>query len=327
MRDPEAPAATVAPPANLAEATLTLNRSMPQNFWGGRMRVIRDIATFQAWRYFARTPIAFVPTMGALHSGHLSLIRQARSLQRDELSCTVVVSIFVNPLQFGEGEDFDHYPRPLEDDLALCAEAGVDIVFVPGVELVHDAKTQVVPPKTLTDRYCGISRPGHFTGVATIVQKFFNLVQPRVVLFGEKDAQQLAIIQRMVRDFNIPVEILPCPTVRDEDGLAMSSRNAYITGERDRRAALGLQGLLNYVAQCVQKAGELEAQPLLQEAVEAVTYAPDFPRERFKLDYIDAVDPVSFEPLAVIRPGARVLVAARIGDATRSVRLIDNQAI
>jgi len=189
------------------------------------MQRLETVAAARGFRRRHRDEtIALVPTMGALHRGHLALIAKAK-----ELEDRAVVSIFVNPLQFGPNEDFNRYPRTLEADLAACAELGVDAVFIPSVEEMYpqgqEHLVQVVPPESLTGFLCGKYRPGHFTGVATVVLKLFNIIQPDVAVFGEKDAQQLTVIKRMVRDLNLPVDIVGHPTLREESGLVMSSRN------------------------------------------------------------------------------------------------------
>ena len=184
------------------------------------------------WRA-AGLKVGLVPTMGALHEGHLSLIKKAKS-ECDK----VVVSVFVNPIQFGPSEDFDKYPRTLEADMALCDKEGVDVVFAPnaaemygGGRLSNDTLTYVCPPYFYVDKLCGKSRVGHFDGVCTVVMKLFNIVQPDYAFFGQKDAQQVIIIKKMVQDLNIPIEIIQCPIVREESGLALSSRNKYLSEE------------------------------------------------------------------------------------------------
>lgn len=195
--------------------------------------------------------IGFVPTMGALHIGHQSLIEKAKQ------ECdAVIVSIFVNPIQFGPNEDFNKYPRQLETDASLCSRCGVEYIFAPDDREMYPGKykTTVVPPEYYQNRLCGLSREGHFNGVATVVLKLFNIVQPDRAYFGEKDAQQLAIIKKMVQDLNIPVEIVGCPTIRETDGLAFSSRNQYLS-EDAREKALTLYKTLSYAKQ----SGDLDA--------------------------------------------------------------------
>lgn len=198
-------------------------------------KTITDVRTVVTFYQNAQESIGLVPTMGYLHTGHVSLIEKARK------SCDrVIVSIFVNPIQFGPNEDFNRYPRDLDRDLELCRDAGADLVFVPEVsDMYPTANLAYLDIRSLGEYLCGASRPGHFQGVLTVVAKLFNICQPDQAFFGEKDAQQLAIIRRMVSDFNFPVEIVPCPIIRESDGLAMSSRNVYLSAE-ERQAALSL---------------------------------------------------------------------------------------
>ena len=201
------------------------------------MRLFKTLAGLRSYLETARSgqKIGFVPTMGALHPGHCSLIRRARAE-----NTLVVVSIFVNPLQFAPTEDLDNYPQTLDADRRLCEQLGVDVLFTPSVETLGIDEhwlTQVVPPQPMLKVLCGNSRPGHFQGVTTIVLKFLSLIQPDRLYLGQKDAQQLAILQRMVRDLNLPVEIVPCPTVREVTGLAYSSRNQYLTPDQKIAAA------------------------------------------------------------------------------------------
>lgn len=256
--------------------------------------------------------------MGALHRGHLSLIERAR--QENQL---VVVSIFVNPLQFGPQEDFQQYPRDLEHDQQLCQQAGVDVLFVPSTdELVPQASglslpsTQVVPPDAMTEVLCGRTRIGHFQGVATIITKLFNLVQPTRAYFGQKDAQQLAVLRRMVGDLNLPVEILTCPTVREASGLAMSSRNQYLTVEQ-KQQAISLYRGLQQAAQAFYR-GE-RTNLVLVEAVKA-----ELEKEpAIAPEYVELVHPVTLAPLAEIEEGGLLAIAARLG----ATRLIDNMVL
>ncbi len=205
------------------------------------MQLIHEVSrlreTVAAWKREGLR-VGLVPTMGNLHDGHISLVHQARGLA-DRL----VATVFVNPMQFGEGEDFQSYPRTLDADSARLREQGVDVLFAPAVEDMYPggtrSATRVQPPVELTEKLCGLARPGHFTGVATVVSKLFNLVQPDVAVFGKKDFQQLQVIRRVALDMNLPVEVHGCETVREADGLAMSSRNSYLTAEeRDRAPAL-----------------------------------------------------------------------------------------
>lgn len=254
--------------------------------------------------------VGLVPTMGALHLGHLSLIQRARYENR-----IVVVSIFVNPLQFSPGEDFQQYPRTLEQDKALCEQAGVDAIFAPTPEvLVSDEPvTQVVPPSELTQGLCGRSRPGHFQGVATIVAKFLNLVQPERVYFGQKDAQQLAIVQRLVKDLNFPVEIVPCPVVREASGLAYSSRNQYLTPAQRQQAAVLYCSLQQ--AKKVFQAGTRTRTALIAAVKAELATVPAVESE-----YIELVHPTTLISLENVETTGLLAIAARIG----STRLIDN---
>jgi pantoate--beta-alanine ligase len=254
--------------------------------------------------------VGFVPTMGAFHDGHLSLMRRARE-ERD----TVVVSIFVNPIQFGPGEDFARYPRDEEHDLDKAAEIGADVVFVPTAEELYPTGRPdvTVDPGPLDERLEGAIRPGHFRGVASVVAKLFHVVGPCRAYFGEKDAQQLAVIRRMVRDLSFPVEVVSCPTVREPDGLAMSSRNAYLTPEQ-RDAAGCLFLALSEAAELARK-GERVASTLVAAMAREIGATP-----AARIDYVGVVDEETFEDVSeVVRP-ARAVVAARFGDT----RLIDN---
>jgi len=253
--------------------------------------------------------VGLVPTMGALHEGHLSLIRAAK------VRCTrVAVSIFVNPTQFGPAEDFAAYPRPLEADLAACERAGVDWVFTPTVETMYPsgAKT-TVHVRGVTDVLCGPLRPGHFDGVATVVAKLFQILPADAAFFGEKDYQQLTVIRQMVRNLNIPVEIVGCPTLREPDGLAMSSRNAYL-GANERRQAACLSRALFAAVDRVRR-GERTVPAILGEICGTILAAGPA-----TIDYIDLVDAETLERLATVDRPARICLAVRIG----SCRLIDN---
>jgi pantoate ligase / CMP/dCMP kinase len=254
-------------------------------------------------------PLGFVPTMGALHQGHRSLMQWAKVHNQ-----SVVVSIFVNPLQFGPTEDLALYPRTLGADLLLCEEEGVDLVFTPTPELLYpEDPTLVVPPAYLTEKLCGKSRPGHFTGVATVVTKLLHLVQPDRAYFGQKDAQQLAIIQQLVKDLNLPVEIFPCPIVRDQDGLALSSRNRYLSAQ-ERATALMIPQTLAWAKQ--QQSGAMNAQELRDHA--AVTLSKE---SGIALEYCALVDPDRLEPVSESsQTPSLLMVAARVG----TTRLIDN---
>jgi pantoate--beta-alanine ligase len=264
--------------------------------------------------------IALVPTMGALHAGHRALIEMAKNL-----ADTVVVSIFVNPLQFGPKEDLANYPRPLEQDLAVCRELGVDVVFTPTVETMYpdglQAVTTVVPPASLTDRFCGEFRPGHFTGVATVVLKLLNLMHPDVAIFGEKDAQQLLIIRKLVKDLQVPVEIVAHPTIREESGLALSSRNQYLRTPAEQQAALSLYRILTEVrARVLSKNEPCDAETLLKEVSDNVISDLQSAEASIRLQYLAAVDRETFAPVKALKPGVKILIAAYVNQ----VRLIDN---
>ncbi len=253
--------------------------------------------------------LGFVPTMGALHEGHLSLVRAARA------SCGVVAaSIFVNPTQFGPAEDLAKYPRSFERDCELLEREGVELVFAPSVEEMYPAGAVTwVTVEGLSDKLDGRSRPGHFRGVTTVVAKLFHVVEPDAAFFGQKDAAQVAIIRRMVRDLNLPVEIVVCPLVREADGLAMSSRNAYLDGEQRKRALVLHRSLLR-VQQLVD-AGERDVGRLMAAGRE------EFARENsVRLDYFEIVDAETLDGLESVSGGALVAVAAFVGNT----RLIDN---
>jgi len=259
--------------------------------------------------------VGFMPTLGYMHEGHLSLIRRARA------ECDiVVVSIFVNPLQFGPNEDFDKYPRDTKRDLQLAAEAGADYVFVPSVAEMYPApiKTAVVV-RELTDVLCGASRPGHFEGVATVVTKLFNIVQPDRAYFGMKDAQQVAVIEQFVADLNMPVAIVRCETVREPDGLAMSSRNVYLSAE-ERRQALVLSQALKEVEQWIAEKG-MTMERLYDRIRSKIESAP-----LARIDYVDIRTYPSLEPVTSMSQwdGSKpilVALAVKFGNT----RLIDNR--
>ena len=256
-----------------------------------------------------RARLGLVPTMGALHEGHLSLVRAAKAK-----SDVVAVSIFVNPTQFGPREDFARYPRNLEKDCELLEREGVEFVFAPTVEEVYQRGAVTwVTVEGLSDRLCGKSRPGHFRGVATVVAKLFNIVEPDVAFFGQKDAAQVAVIKRMVRDLNMAVQIEICPIVREPDGLALSSRNAYLSPD-ERKMALVLHASLQR-AQKLFNEGERNAAKLAAEAKKAFVWQP-----AVKLDYLDIVDPDGLEPLETLNQKSLAAVAAFVGNT----RLIDN---
>ena len=253
--------------------------------------------------------VGLVPTMGALHEGHASLIRAARSE-----AGFVVVSLFVNPTQFGPGEDFSQYPRPLEADLVVCRSEGADLVFAPAAgEMYPEGFATTVRVAGLGETMCGRFRPGHFDGVSTVVAKLLAIVQPDVAYFGEKDAQQLAVIRRMVADLNLPVEVRGGPLVREPDGLAMSSRNAYLSAE-ERRRALVLSAALAEAREAI-RAGERDGARLAERVRERLRAAPGV-----AIEYVAVVDPDTLADMDRIRSACLVAVAAKVG----ATRLIDN---
>jgi pantoate--beta-alanine ligase len=261
-----------------------------------------------SWRA-AGERIGFVPTMGALHEGHLSLVRLAR--ERTE---RVVASVFVNPTQFGPSEDFTRYPRQPEKDAALLQAAGCHLLFLPDVETVYPpGHATFVDPAGAAEGLEGAFRPGHFRGVATVVCSLFNLVRPDVAVFGEKDAQQLAVIRQMVRDLHMPVEIVPGPTVREADGLALSSRNAYLSPE-ERRAATVLHRALQAARQAIA-AGERRGDAVRQRMLTVLDSEP-----RAQVEYAEVVDAQTFRPVEVLAGPLVLPLAVRIG----GTRLIDN---
>lgn len=267
------------------------------------MQVVSRAARFGGLR------LGLVPTMGALHEGHLSLVRAAKA-QCD----AVAVSIFVNPLQFGPNEDLAKYPRALERDCELLERESVDFLFAPTADEMYPEKAiTCVTVEGLSEKLCGRSRPGHFRGVTTVVAKLFNIIEPDLAFFGQKDAAQAAIIRRMVQDLNFAVEIVVCPIVRDRDGLALSSRNAYLN-EAQRKSALVLHRTLVEVQSQFDR-GERPAAKLVEVGKRVIA------EERgARLDYLEIVDPDTLEPVAEIKGVALVAVAAFVG----TTRLIDN---
>lgn len=278
------------------------------------MEVFQIPAEFQAWAQTQRKAggrIGFVPTMGYLHAGHLSLVEEARR-QAD----VVAVSIFVNPVQFGPGEDFEKYPRDEARDLALCEEAGVSAVFLPTAATMYAPDASVfVTEERLERGLCGARRPGHFRGVCTVVAKLFNLALPDVAVFGQKDYQQAAIIRRMVRDLNFPVKVVVAPTRREPDGLAMSSRNVYLTGDA-RQRALGLSRALQVASDAVS-AGPQNAEAVQRAMLETLE------ANTLLVDYAEIVDADTLEPVERAARGHVALVAAFCG----KTRLIDNRLL
>ena len=277
------------------------------------MEIIRTVADMKAraaaWKAEGLS-VGLVPTMGSLHEGHESLMDAAR-----EASDRVVVSVFVNPIQFGPGEDYEAYPRDLERDARICERHGVDVVFHPEVDDMYaPAHNTFVVMETLTDSLCGASRPGHFRGVCTVVTKLFNIVQPHRAFFGQKDAQQLAIIKKMVSDLNVPVEVVGRPIVREADGLALSSRNVYLTPE-ERAQAPQIRKSLEMAAG-LAAGGERDAARII-EAVRGYL-AEHLPTG--EEDYISIVDPAVLTKVDRIEDMALCALAIRLGKA----RLIDN---
>ena len=276
------------------------------------MLELSDIPTLRAWIHSQRSSgsrIGFVPTMGYLHEGHLVLVDEAR--RRSE---AVIMSIFVNPLQFGPGEDLERYPRDLERDRRLASARGVDALFTPSVDAMYPSGSEVrVVPGPSADRWEGAARPGHFAGVLTVVTKLFHLVEPDVACFGRKDIQQLSLVEQLVRDLNWSIEIVGVPTVRERDGLALSSRNAYLR-EEDRRQAVGLNRALQ-VAHRSWIEGERRAGTIEQRIREELGNFP-----RIGVQYIAVVEPRSLRPVEQVDGNTVVALAARVG----GTRLLDN---
>jgi len=258
--------------------------------------------------------IGFAPTMGALHRGHESLIKKSK-----EMCAVTAVSIFVNPIQFCPGEDFEKYPRTLEKDLEICEKLGADIVFAPSAEemygkvlkLSNDNLTFICPPYNLTDCMCGKSRPGHFDGAATVVLKLFNIVSPDYAFFGQKDAQQLFIMRKMAADLNLDVKIIPCPIVREADGLALSSRNVYLSSE-ERQHALSVNKALFQIKNLYQKG--FKSTDYLFDAALAVL------DKNIELEYLEFRNFDTFEPVRELKKNTLAAIAVKSG----AVRLIDN---
>jgi pantoate--beta-alanine ligase len=276
------------------------------------MEEISDPLEMRAWARQARAGkrrIGFVPTMGFLHEGHLRLVDRAAAA-----SDAVVLSIFVNPLQFGPGEDFSRYPRDLDRDRSLARERGVNCLFLPDTAAMYrqDATVRIVPG-SLADHLCGPWRPGHFEGVLTVVGKLFHLVEPDVAVFGRKDAQQARIIGKMVDDLDFPVEVLVAPTVREPDGLALSSRNSYLS-PGERRVALALSQGLDAAHRRFSD-GERRGTAVIRAARDVLDAQPEI-----TVEYVEAVDPLSLAPLEQVTGDTLLAVAARIG----RTRLIDN---
>lgn len=276
------------------------------------MLQITDIPSLRTYIREQRTAgraIGFVPTMGALHEGHLKLVDEAR-----KRTGRVVMSVFVNPLQFGQNEDLSKYPRDLERDSTLADRRGVDLLFAPTVQVMYPegAETRVSPGPTAS-YWEGAVRPGHFSGVLTVVSKLFNLVQPDVAIFGQKDIQQFTLIRKMVRDLDLPVELVMVPTVREADGLALSSRNVYLSAEERQDAVLLSAGLR--AADQAWKRGERDV-----NALESFLKASLARSSRIRVDYISTVEPERLTPAGTAGAGTILMVAARVG----TTRLLDN---
>jgi pantoate--beta-alanine ligase len=288
--------------------------SSPEGFFilEKSMDTIQSVASMKAWSrkaVAAGKTIGFVPTMGFLHEGHISLMRSARS-ENDLL----VVSIFVNPTQFGRNEDFGAYPRDPESDSAKCAEVGTDALFMPEPDDIYGPDYQTyVDVEKVSGPLCGASRPGHFRGVATVVLKLFNIVQPTAAYFGRKDYQQLQVIKTMVKDLDLDVRIVPCVTLREEDGLAMSSRNSYLSQDERRQAVCLNQALLE--AQRLFAGREPKAVKYIEAMTQRINREPDA-----KIDYISLVHPETLQDLNEVNHSALAVMAVRIG----KTRLIDN---
>lgn len=275
------------------------------------MKIIDNIKELKEEIAKLQGTIGLVPTMGALHDGHKSLIQKAV-----EKTDNAVVSVFVNPIQFGQNEDLDKYPRTFENDKCLCEQAGVKILFAPKVEQMYEGDkkslTLICPPYEVVDKLCGKSRPGHFDGVCSVVAKLFNLTKATHAFFGRKDAQQLFIIQKMVKDLNFNVEIIPCPIVREHDGLALSSRNQYLT-EQERKDALGISKAI-FSAQKMAQQGVRDTRVLIDNSLKMM--------ENLDVEYIEFVDKNTFEFQDEIDKNTIMLIAART--SVSKTRLIDN---
>lgn len=279
------------------------------------MQVERTIAGLRSRVAVARapgTPIGFVPTMGALHAGHTSLVSAAK-----DDGCFCVVSIFVNPTQFGPGEDFTRYPRDEAADLARCNDCETDLAFLPTVEEMYPpGGATTVHVSGLIDHLCGPQRPGHFDGVATVVAKLLNIVQPDRAYFGQKDAQQLAVIRRMAIDLNLPTRIVGCPIVREPDGLAMSSRNAYLDAAQRRQATCLNRALLD--ARHLIAGGQQDSAALVARMREIIESAGPS-----QIDYVSVVDAERLHPVGCVAKPVLIALAVRIG----TTRLIDNLTV
>ena len=277
------------------------------------LKIIHKISQIREITKNLDVSVGLVPTMGALHSGHASLIE--KSVKDNGFT---IVSVFVNPVQFGINEDFDKYPRTLENDAQLCEKLGADVVFAPSVDEMYQNTrelTLVCPPYSAINKLCGKSRPGHFDGVATVVSKLFNITKCTRAYFGQKDAQQLFIIKKMVKDLNFDIEIVPCPIIRESDGLALSSRNSYLD-ENARKEALKLSRALNYSKELWQKG--IRDKDILRDSALKIL-------EGLDVDYVEIVDPETFEDWQETGKKALMLIAAKIPPA--NTRLIDNMEL
>ena len=273
------------------------------------IRSIKEMSNFSQMMHIKGKTIGFVPTMGALHEGHLTLIRQVHK-END----IVVVSIFVNPIQFGPKEDYRRYPRNLKLDAQLCEKAGADVIFCPDAQQMYPGsyKTYVIV-EDLSDCLCGKLRPGHFKGVATVVTKLFNIVNPDIAYFGQKDAQQAIIVKKTVGDLNIPVQIKVMPTIREKDGLAMSSRNAYLNKEERQDATVLYQALI--LAKNLIREGNINASDIIRKMRQLINK-----KKRAQIQYISIVDLKDLKPVDKIRDKVLVALSIWIG----KTRLIDN---
>lgn len=280
------------------------------------MRVVKSIKEMQSISESLRKTgktIGFVPTMGYLHDGHMSLVECARR-END----VVIMSIFVNPVQFAPGEDFERYPRDLERDRKIAQEKGVDYLFVPEVSEMYPPRySTYVEVEGITEVLCGAKRPGHFKGVATVVTKLFNIVKPHRAYFGKKDFQQLKVIERLVKDLNFDVEVIGCPIVREKDGLAMSSRNVYLSPE-ERESATSLYRALKLAKELFEK-GERDPEVIKSRMEELILSHPHVKA----IDYIEIVDPETFKPVDEVKEGTLIALAVFVGNA----RLIDNWVV
>jgi pantoate--beta-alanine ligase len=279
------------------------------------MKIVKSLASMQRLGLRLPHPIVLVPTMGALHDGHIALVCRAK--RRAGKTGTTVASIFVNPAQFGPNEDFAKYPRRFAADCALLGQAGCDVVFAPEADDMYFADRSVsVTETSLTSVMCGVSRPGHFAGVCTVVSKLFNLTRPDIAIFGEKDFQQLAIIRRMVRDLNFPVQIVSHPTIREPDGLALSSRNRYLTPEERQQAPIIYRTLLR-AGQKIRNGARYTKQ--LENWIRTeISSAPTA-----RIDYVVAVDPVTLQSRKTLDKPVLLAAAVFFG----STRLIDNRLV